>query len=92
MSPALAGGFLTAQPNIKGLAHIRHQKKKKKMVIMIRLELDDLHCSIFGLCSESFKMYKLVRMVHNPFKGSQSLKFANFLLCSLNTHTHFKGL
>ena len=86
MSPALAGGFLTAQPNIKGLAHIRHQKKK--MVIMIRLELDDLHCSIFGLCSESFKMYKLVRMVHNPFKGSQSLKFANFLLCSLNTHTH----
>lgn len=56
---------------------------------MIRLELDDLHCSISGLCSDSFKMYKLVRMVHNPSKGSQCLKFANFLLCSLkNTHTH----
>ena len=46
-------------------------------------------CAVpFFVYAESLKMYKLVRMVHNPFKGSQCLKFANFLLCSLNTHTH----
>ena len=36
---------------------------------MIRLELDDLHGSLFGLCSESSKMYKLGLMVHYPFRG-----------------------